>query len=287
MPFSYTSPGTLSPDTWRGDGCHVFDLVSRNSLSFQSAPSDVAATAGTLSAGPGSFGNAQPYRQPLILSLQLRTLAPGRCGLRSQTLITIQAPVQIDFDIGSGVQRIFLKSPLPAITSPVTLDGSTQPGFSGIPLIVLDGTSAGAAAGLTINGGDSTIRDLVIHGFQGSGIVLTGPGGNVVTGDYIGTDVTGTKAVANGQRGIEVDGSANNTIGGTAAGAGNVISANIWTGLLISGGSDNVIEGNKIGTDVSGTKPLGNEIFGIRLFSTTGNQIGGTSSGAGECHLRE
>jgi Right handed beta helix region len=191
------------------------------------------------------------------------------------------SPSTIDFEIGSGIQHIYLESALPAIANPVTLDGSTQPGFSGTPLIVLDGTSAGATAGLTINGGDSTIRDLVIHGFDGSGIVLAGPGGNVVSGDYIGTDVTGTKAFANGQRGIEVDGSSNNTIGGTTAGAGNVISGNSWTGLLISGGSDNVIEGNKIGTDVSGTKPLGNEVFGIRLFSTTGNQIGGTSPGAG------
>ena len=190
-------------------------------------------------------------------------------------------PSTIDFEITSGVQRIHLQSPLPTIVNPVTLDGSTQPGFSEAPLIILDGTFAGSSAdGLEIAGGDSTVRDLVIHGFQGSGIVLTGAGGNVVSGDYIGTDLTGAFAFANGQRGIYVNASSNNTIGGATAGSGNVISDSVWTGILITSGSGNVIEGNKIGTDVSGTKALGNEGFGVRLIDATQNQIGGTSPSA-------
>jgi titin len=186
----------------------------------------------------------------------------------------------IDFNIGTGVQRIHLQSPLPAITYPVNLDGTTQPGFSGIPLIVLDGSFAGPADGLTIAGGDSTVRDLVIHGFTGSGLVLSGQGSNAVTGNYIGTTAAGTQAFGNVQRGIYINGSSNNTIGGTTTGAGNVISDSGWTGILISDGAGNEIEGNKIGTDVSGTQPLGNAGFGIRLVGGTDNQIGGTASKA-------
>jgi parallel beta-helix repeat protein len=187
----------------------------------------------------------------------------------------------IDFDIASGVQRIHLESPLPAIAYPVILDGSTQPGFSAVPLVVLDGTFAGPSAdALTITGGDSTVRDLVIHGFGGSGIVLSGQGGNAVTGNYIGTTAAGNQAFANGERGIYINSSSHNTIGGTTTGSGNVISENGWTGILIDNASQNVIEGNKIGTDVTGTQPLGNAGFGIRLHDGTDNQIGGTTSGA-------
>ncbi len=153
----------------------------------------------------------------------------------------------------------------------------------------MDGTFAGSSAdGLTIAGGDSTIRDLVIHGFQGSGIVLTGPGGNVVSGDYIGTDryrhdlhlPTGSVGSTSMHR---------RTTPSAAPPPAREMSFpdSVWTGILITSGSGNVIEGNKIGTDVSGTKPLGNEVFGVRLIDATQNQIGGTSPGAAECHLRQ
>ncbi len=76
---------------------------------------------------------------------------------------------------------------------------------------------------------------------------------NLVAGNTIGTDVTGTVAVANFQ-GVVITGS-NNTIGGTTAGAGNVISANVFDGVWIEGNasSANVVVGDYIGTDVTGT----------------------------------
>jgi titin len=187
----------------------------------------------------------------------------------------------IDFEIDSGIQRIHLQSPLPALVNPVTLDGSTQPGFSGAPLIVLDGSLAGPSAdGLVLTGGSSSVHGLVIHGFSGSGVVLSGPGGDVVSDDYIGTDVTGLLASPNGQRGVYINGSSNNTIGGSDAGSGDVIASNVYSGILIVGGSNNVIQGSKIGTDVTGTQPLGNEGSGIRLDHATQTQIGGTSASA-------
>ena len=52
----------------------------------------------------------------------------------------------IDFAIGTGQQTIDVFSPLPAITAPVIIDGTTQPGYSGTPLIELDGAGAGAGS---------------------------------------------------------------------------------------------------------------------------------------------
>jgi hypothetical protein len=79
-------------------------------------------------------------------------------------------------------------------------------------------------------------------------------------------------------------GATNNTLGGTAAGAGNLISANNRFGVYLLGGgtSGNVVQGNQIGTDAAGTAALGNTADGVALFSgAIGNTIGGTAAGAG------
>ena len=68
-----------------------------------------------------------------------------------------------------------------------------------------------------------------------------------------------------------------NTIGGTAAGAGNVISGNVQHGVLIQGGANaqNVIAGNLIGTSANGTADLGNTLSGVLVSGAASNTIGG------------
>src|SRR5262249_20096432 len=122
--------------------------------------------------------------------------------------------------------RIFVIQPtaaLPPITDPVILDGTTEPGFAGKPIIHLNGSSAGAGgvAGLTISAGGSVVRGLIINRFSGDGIDLTTNGGNVIRGNYIGTAVGGLSAAANGGVGILIA-SPNNTIGGGTAAARNL-----------------------------------------------------------------
>jgi hypothetical protein len=103
--------------------------------------------------------------------------------------------------------------------------------------------------------------------------------GIVVQGNFIGTDLTGTKAVGNASETIGVFGLAN-TIGGTVAGAGNIIAASSETGIHVEGGDGSVIQGNFIGTDPTGTINLGNAQSGIEVEASNVN-IGGTSAGAG------
>ena len=98
----------------------------------------------------------------------------------------------IDFDIsGTGVQMILPLSPLPAISNPVLIDGTSQPGYAGTPLIELSGSQAGSIDGLTITGSDVTVRGLDINSFAiGAGILITGSTatGNTIEANDIGTD---------------------------------------------------------------------------------------------------
>src|SRR5262249_22959333 len=131
------------------------------------------------------------------------------------------------YNPATGTYRIAPTSALPGITNPLTLDGTTQAGYSGTPIIELNGASAGSSAdGLDVFSGSTPIRGLVVDQFAGDGIELNGGTGNVVTGNYIGTDATGQVAQGNGYYGIDVVNSSSNLLGGTAAGAGNVIAAN-------------------------------------------------------------
>ena len=166
------------------------------------------------------------------------------------------------------MQTIAPLSPLPAITSPVLIDGESQPGYSGTPLIEINGSQAGGGDGLTITGSDVTVRGLDINNFsQGAGIHLTGTGatGDWIYGNFLGTDPTGTKAMPN-DVGVEIDGGASNDLIGTNgdgvndAAERNLISGNAFAGIWINGQGtdDNAVAGNFIGTSVTGDVALGN-----------------------------
>jgi len=217
------------------------------------------------------------------------TIGPG--SLR-QAILDANANPGADtivFNIpGAGVHTIMLAFFLPTITDPVTIDGTTQPGFAGSPIIELNGANAGPTNGINITAGSSTVRGLVINRFMGinpssgNGIFLDKNGGNVIEGNFIGTDVTGTQALGNTWAGVQLTGgSANNKIGGTAASARNVISGNnygVW--FTSTNSSGNLVQGNFIGTDVSGTAALGNHFAGVDIRADD-NTIGGTTAGAG------
>jgi Bacterial Ig-like domain (group 3)/Right handed beta helix region len=108
---------------------------------------------------------------------------------------------------------------------------------------------------------------------------IAGPSNNnLVEGNYIGVDATGTAALGNGSSGVVVQGSASdNTIGGPAAGLGNVISGNRRDGVDFFGAtvSGNVLEGNFIGTNADGDSAIGNGNDGILIAAgASGNLIG-------------
>ncbi len=153
----------------------------------------------------------------------------------------------------------------------------------------------GGAHSNTIGGTNAAARN-VISGNTFSGIRLfdAGTTGNVVIGNYLGTNPAGTGAVANGFAGVEIDGGAHgNVVGATSASGRNLISGNKGYGVFIgeTGSDGNVVLGNYIGVDVAGAAALANGFFnpathfytpGVGVFSgAQGTIIGGTAAGAG------
>lgn len=163
------------------------------------------------------------------------------------------------------------------------------------------GTVAGfnRQAGVIVSGntedaviGTSDPADLnLISGNESSGIMITGDSGTVrrtiIQGNYLGTDITGTMRIPNFY-GISIERADSTLIGGLGTDEGNLISANSFYGIELRGnGINSVVEGNLIGTDVSGTLSLGNGSaaftfsFGAGIHVQSGpNRIGGFGAAA-------
>ena len=182
----------------------------------------------------------------------------------------------IEFDIpGSGVHTIEVPTELPWITSPLILDGTTQPGYAGAPLIELHGANT---TGLRVMAGSSTVRGLVVNGFS-QAILLQSGGGNVIEGCYIGPDSTGTQSPSPFQHGIRMLDSDGNVIGGPSPGSRNLLSGGAGA-INVETSDGAVIRGNLIGTDVTGTLALPNA-YGVSLSNASGVTIGGSEPGDG------
>jgi hypothetical protein len=145
-------------------------------------------------------------------------------------------------------------------------------------------------AGTLIGGTDPGSRNIIsgnssgIPGDYSAGVVVGfGVSGTTVAGNYIGTNAAGALALPNGGGlvgdGVAVNVAVDTMIGGTAKGAGNVISANVSTGINASFSLRTVIQGNLIGTDATGTAALPNRT-GIVDGQDLSTVIGGSSPGA-------
>ena len=205
-------------------------------------------------------------------------------------------PHTIDFSVAGTIS--INTSALPALTKEITLDGTTAPGYAGVPVVVIDGTGLTGGSGISVTAANVKIYGLEITGFPYSGIQVNGNTsdffeigamgkGNVVrnNGYYgisisaadngkivdnkIGTDATGMTCSMNQYDGIDLGSAANNN-----SILNNQISCNGYNGIQIGGSNFNVIQGNLIGPLMGSCS--GNEYRGIDIESgSTGNKVGG------------
>jgi hypothetical protein len=159
--------------------------------------------------------------------------------------------------------------------------------------IGLDKTGSTALAngyGVTIDnapnnkvGDNDAITRNIISGNVAGGVSITETlaTGNIVEGNYIGTDASGLAPIAN-LDGVEIYNASNNTVGGNGSGQKNVISGNSSNGIVImsingGGTSNNNVYQNYIGLKADGSAALPNN-YGVRIDNATNNTVGGIAS---------
>ncbi len=141
------------------------------------------------------------------------------------------------------------------------------------------------AAGNLISGNGNAILNGNEHGIHVTAATSRGDG-LVIQGNYIGTDITGSTAIGNTGHGVFIDDVDGSLIGGSSAGAGNLISGNGEDGIHLEGFSGFSlaaprIQGNRIGINLAADSALGNTGDGLHLLFVDDAQIGGTTAAAG------
>lgn len=252
------------------------------------------------------YGNPSPLPSAIVTN----TNDSGSGSLRAALYYAFDkstdippVPTTVVFHIPTSdpgfANNVFTIKPTYLMVAPgagTTIDGSTQTAFTGNtnpsgPEVVLDGSQIAVqnlfAAGLDLREANCKVKNLVIGSFNTQGVLIEGTGatGNIVSGCYIGTNATGTSAMPNTFPGVEMIGGANaNIIGGTTVAARNIISGNAHIGVSIhdSGTTTNVVEGNYIGLNATGTAALPNTYSGVEIFGgATSNTIGSSTSAGG------
>lgn len=219
-------------------------------------------------------GNGAPGIS-IFTGAQLNTIGGSTASARNVISGNANQGITID---GSGANQNLIQGNFIGLNA--NGDAAVPNGFPGISI-------ANGAQANTIGGTVSGMGN-VISGNGSQGLTLDGPmtSGNLIQGNYFGLDAAGITKIANGSTGVQLsNGTHDNVIGGTTAGARNFISGSTFYGVAIgqSGTNANLVQGNTIGRNVAGAA-IGNGNFsaGILLFDgAQGNSIGGTTAGAG------
>jgi hypothetical protein len=251
------------------------------------------------------YGNPSPLPSAVVIN----THDSGSGSLRAALYYAFDkstnqppVPTTVVFNIPTSdpgfANNVFTIKPTYLMVAPgagTTIDGSTQTTFTGDtnpsgPEVVLDGSQIAVqnlfASGFDLRDANCKVKNLVISGFNTQGVLIEGTGatGNIVSGCYIGTNATGTTTMPNTFPGVEIVGGAHgNTIGGTTAAARNLISGNSAQGVSIhdSGTTTNMVQGNYIGLNATGTAAITNTYAGVEICGGDNNNTIGSSSNAG------
>ncbi|MFY9571869.1 MAG: FG-GAP-like repeat-containing protein [Blastocatellia bacterium] len=214
------------------------------------------------------------------------------CGsLRAAIMEANSSPGADTIQFGlDGVPTITIGTPFPAITEALTADGTQQsnngPGLNVLQAVQITSTTNVATA-FNVGGSGCVVSKFVINKV-GDAIRISNGTQSIVEGNLIGTTSNGNAISQNSKRGVFIDNTARNTIGGNPqAGRINVISGNAL-GIDINGSNanENVVRFNLIGENASGGVALGNRGNGVRITNGgSRNRIGVSSPTSVDNHI--
>ncbi|MFQ5459828.1 MAG: hypothetical protein ACE5EL_03450, partial [Anaerolineae bacterium] len=209
----------------------------------------------------------------------------GRCTLRGaiQEANARDGADVIRFRIARGPQTIKPESAYPVLFEAVTVDGTTQPGYAGRPIIEIDGSDAGEGSdGLVLAAEGSVAKALAITHFDGIGVVMADGEGSRLESSYVGLAPDGITPAGNGGHGVHLVRCRKCVVGGAEAAQRNVISGNGGNGVYLTevGTRGNRVSGNFIGTDALGEVAVPNRVDGVAIENAPDNVVGGQEVGA-------
>ena len=205
----------------------------------------------------------------------ISTAGPPACTFRAaiQEAEASAGADTITFNLGAGAQTIFINSSLPQITTSMVIDGTPQGGAPATQTITLSAgpNFADRLGVIVINGSNVTVRGLTINNFPVAAVVVTNGGNNRIEGNTL----------VNNLLGVWLTEATDNTVGGRVAAARNVIGESSGAGVLIEEeiSTGNLVLGNYIGVDATGTNGIGNN-FGVFIDLAMNNFIGDSTAGS-------
>lgn len=249
----------LNP-TFRFDRAGTFPVtltVTDTSGKVDSVTHDVTIAAGLV---VNSTGDA-PAVDPDVRGCDTGQLVGDdpECTLRAAVEVAnAKGGGDISFAIeGTGTPSIAIAEPLPALTGPSSIDGTTQ-GSGWVEVV------GGGERALEFAAGPSTVRGLIVSG-AASQILVTGGAGTVVEGNRLGTDASGTASAEASSTGLVVSGSSGVRVADNVFGNSNV-------GVVVATDAPGAtIEGNTVGVAEDGTTPLGEIRGGVIVAGPDAN----------------
>ena len=151
-------------------------------------------------------------------------------------------------------------------------------------------SGSGNTIGTNGDGLNDGIEGNVISGNANIGIAVGGDPintvDNVIAGNLVGTDLTGTSPLGNYADNIRLENGQRTRIGTNADGRSDSAERNVISGALTgsgifvdgSGNTGAIVAGNFIGTDISGRVAIGNQSNGVEIFNSSSNTIGGVTA---------
>lgn len=184
----------------------------------------------------------------------------------------LKAAMLIDNGQGNEVQGNFIG------TDPTGAIAQNEPVFG---FVLIDAGPDNLIGGIGPGDGNVLAPHPPGNVLNGPLVAISGGGGNLIQGNMIGTDKTGTQDIGSSTIAVLLEATQGNLIGGTAPGARNVITSGLWGVVVTAGATDNTVQGNYIGVDATGENALPNGRSGVFITgSASGNLIGGPEEAA-------